>query len=126
MKEPKLKEHRTFVDRTTLLKKEVLSAFVFFTIACLVSALLDAPLDGPADPSGLPQETVKAPWIFLGIQQMLRYLPPFHAGIALPIAALGMLAATPYLHRIQGFPVRLLFYTLMISGGALTLWGALQ
>lgn len=126
MEQPKPNKPRTFVDRHTLLKKEALCAFIFLTVACLLSALWDAPLDGPADPAGVPQEAVKAPWIFLGIQQLLRYLPPFQAGIVLPLIALGFLAGIPYLRRIRGFPVRPLFYSLIAGGGALTVWGLFQ
>ncbi|OQX18152.1 MAG: hypothetical protein BWK76_08525 [Desulfobulbaceae bacterium A2] len=45
-----------------------------------ISLLMAAPLDAER----LGQVHVAGPWFFLGLQELLRYLPPFWAGIALP------------------------------------------
>src|SRR3974390_180146 len=49
-------------------------------IALVITALLwDAPLEGLADPMHTPNPA-KAPWYFLGLQEMLHYFPPVVAG----------------------------------------------
>ena len=85
-----------------LLRKEVLAAVLSISAVALLSAWLDAHLQGPADIAGIPPEHVKAPWIFVGIQQMLRWWPPWLAGVLLPAAALVTLAVIPVLPR-HGF-----------------------
>ena len=93
-----------------------------------MSAFFNAPLQGPADPSGIPAEDVKAPWIFVGIQQALRYLPALIAGILLPLAAVAALAVTPFLPRETPFQRKalwtLVFGTALVSL-SLTVWGYL-
>src|SRR5436305_10202637 len=44
-----------------------------------ISLLFNAPLEGLADPSHTPNPA-KAPWYFLGLQEMLHYFPPVVAG----------------------------------------------
>lgn len=80
-----------------MVRNEAAAALAALAAVCLISALLDAPLEGPVQPGGVPAEHVKAPWIFVGIQQMLRYLPAFVAGILLPAIALSIVAAIPWL-----------------------------
>lgn len=101
----------------------MLAALLAFAVLGIVSALWDAPLSVPADPSGIPEHDVKAPWIFVGIQQMLRYFPPFVAGILLPLAATAALAAIPYLYFRQSFLISIIFGVTVIVLTALTLWG---
>jgi len=53
-------------------------------IALVPTALLrDAPLGGLADPMHTPNPA-KAPWYFLGLQEMLHYFPPVGAGASVP------------------------------------------
>lgn len=88
----------------------------------LLSVLADAPIEGPADPSGLAAEHVKAPWIFVGIQQMLRYLPPVLAGIAIPAGVLLVLALVPYLYG-KLILTRIVFWGIAAAVVVLTVWG---
>jgi len=106
-----------------LLRKEVLAAMVLLALLVILSALLDAPLQGPADVSGIPPEHVKAPWIFVGIQQLLRYLPATVAGVVVPMAAVAASALLPFL-----FARKRAFVAAIVSGlwmvlGIVTLWG---
>ena len=59
-------------------------AIEVLTIALVgVSLLFNAPLEGIADPSHTPNPA-KAPWYFLGLQEMLHYFPPVVAGVLVP------------------------------------------
>ncbi len=107
-----------------LLRKEGLAALIALAATALLSSLVDAPIRAPADASGLAAEHVKAPWIFVGIQQMLRYFSPIIAGIIIPLVVLLALALVPYA-RGKRTLIRTLFF---VIGGAvvvLTLWGYL-
>jgi len=64
----------------------------------LWSVLLDAPLEEPANPAKTPNPS-KAPWYFLGLQEMLVYYDPWIAGVVLPTLVLVGLMAIPYLDR---------------------------
>ncbi|MEW6351660.1 MAG: hypothetical protein AB1646_21640 [Thermodesulfobacteriota bacterium] len=109
-----------------LVAKEGLAMLLSLVAIGLLAALGDAPTDGPADPEGIPPEFVKAPWIFVGIQVMLRDLPAVLGGIVLPLAALSLVALIPWfpqrtlLARIAGTAT---FLGLCVGAGALTLWG---
>jgi quinol-cytochrome oxidoreductase complex cytochrome b subunit len=105
-----------------LVRKEGLAALIALAAVGLLSVLADAPIEGPADPSGLATEHVKAPWIFVGIQQMLRYLPPILAGIAIPAGALLALALVPYAYR-KRILTRVLFWGIVAAVVILTVWG---
>ncbi len=113
---------KTFPD---LVRKEAFAAVVATTVIFLISAVWDAPIGGPADPSGIPAENVKAPWIFVGIQQMLRYLPTMVAGVLVPVAALLGLIAIPFISEKPNLPMRLIFFAIILISLAMTVWGYL-
>ena len=46
-----------------------------------IALIFNAPLEGLADPSHTPNPA-KAPWYFLGLQEMLHYFPPVVAGVS--------------------------------------------
>ncbi len=109
-----------------LVSKEGLAALVCTVVVCFISALLDAPTGGPADPRGIPPENIKAPWIFAGIQMLLRYLQPVIGGIALPLTALGLVALVPFLGHGPGAKRALawtVFFGVCLVGLVLTIWG---
>ena len=67
-----------------------------FQIALVGMALLfNAPLEGIADPSHTPNPA-KAPWYFLGLQEMLHYFPPVVAGVLVPGLVVMALIVIPY------------------------------
>ncbi|OGL49517.1 MAG: hypothetical protein A3C43_10195 [Candidatus Schekmanbacteria bacterium RIFCSPHIGHO2_02_FULL_38_11] len=66
---------------------------VFLTVW---SILLDAPLEEPANPTKTPNPA-KAPWYFLGLQEMLVYYDPWIAGVLLPLLIIFGLMAIPYI-----------------------------
>jgi len=106
-----------------LLRKEALAAVLVLALALLVSAVFDAPIEGPADPAGLPDENVKAPWIFVGIQQLLRYLHPLAAGVLFPLAAVVALCLVPLLSRYARRTAAVIFAGIVFGFLILTIWG---
>jgi hypothetical protein len=71
-------------------------AIEVMAIALVVTALLfNAPLEGIADPSHTPNPA-KAPWYFLGLQEMLHYFPPVVAGVLVPTLVVIALVVIPY------------------------------
>jgi hypothetical protein len=79
-----------------LLKVEFLSAIIVTLILAVWSIALDAPLEEPANPN-LTMNPSKAPWYFLGLQEMLVYFDPWIAGVVLPSIILIGLMAIPYI-----------------------------
>ncbi|MDQ7784105.1 MAG: hypothetical protein RDU20_14570 [Desulfomonilaceae bacterium] len=105
-----------------LVRKEALAAGIALAVVCLVSALLDAPLQGPADVGGLAASDVKAPWILVGIQELLKFLPALTAGVLMPFTAVLIIGAIPFLPDIRGlrpimfFGTTLTFVVLTVRG----------
>jgi hypothetical protein len=74
-----------------------LICIVLASVALIVwSIVLRAPLEAPANPAGPPNPS-KAPWYFLGLQEMLVYYDPWMAGVILPGLILSGLIAMPYM-----------------------------
>ena len=61
----------------------------------LISLFFNAPLEGLADPSHTPNPA-KAPWYFLGLQELLHYFPPVVAGVLVPTLVVIALIVIPY------------------------------
>jgi Cytochrome b(C-terminal)/b6/petD len=71
-------------------------AVELLTIFLIALALLwDAPLEQLADPTVTPNPA-KAPWYFLGLQELLHYFPPFVAGVLIPGLVVTALIVIPY------------------------------
>jgi hypothetical protein len=74
-------------------------AMLIMTAGLLVfSTFLNAPLRELANANLTPNPS-KAPWYFLGLQELLRYFHPMIAGITIPSFILVGLAAVPYVDR---------------------------
>ena len=78
---------------------------VYTELICMVVAtfvlivwaiLLKAPLEPPATTAKAPNPS-KAPWYFLGLQEMLVYFDPWMAGVVLPTMIVIGLMAIPYI-----------------------------
>jgi menaquinol-cytochrome c reductase cytochrome b/c subunit len=61
----------------------------------LVSLFFNAPLEGIADPTHTPNPA-KAPWYFLGLQELLHYFPPVVAGVLVPTVLIVAMIVIPY------------------------------
>jgi hypothetical protein len=79
-----------------LVRKEFLAAIIVTIILLVWSIALDAPLEDPSDPSVTPNPA-KAPWYFLGLQEMLVYFDPWIAGVIFPSLIVMGLMAMPYI-----------------------------
>lgn len=74
------------------------AAVAIMTLAVMLvwmALLFNAPLEGLADPSHTPNPA-KAPWYFLGLQEMLHYFPPVVAGVLMPGLVVMALIVIPY------------------------------
>ena len=60
-----------------------------------LALLWDAPLEQLADPMHTPNPA-KAPWYFLGLQELLHYFPPVVAGVLIPTLVVIGLIVIPY------------------------------
>lgn len=78
-------------------------AIEVLTIALVLIALkFNAPLEGLADPTHTPNPA-KAPWYFLGLQEMLHYFPPVVAGVLVPGLVVMALIVIPYFNiNVEG------------------------
>jgi hypothetical protein len=81
-----------------LLAKELAAILSLTAFITIFSALVKAPLLGLADVNQTPNPS-KAPWYFLGLQELLKMFNPMVAGVTIPGVALGVLAITPYFDK---------------------------
>jgi len=81
-----------------LLLEEFIAMVILFAGLLVFSSLINAPLRELANPNLTPNPS-KAPWYFLGLQELLRYFHPMVAGIVIPTFILVGLAAVPYVDR---------------------------
>ncbi len=79
-----------------LVRVEFLAALLVMVILVFWSFLIDAPLEEAANPTLTPNPS-KAPWYFLGLQEMLVYFDPWIAGVVLPTFIILGLMAIPYI-----------------------------
>ena len=75
---------------------ELICLVVVMAVMIVWSIVLKAPLEEPANPTDSPNPA-KAPWYFLGLQEMLVYYDPWLAGVVLPSLIIVGLMAIPYM-----------------------------
>jgi len=79
-----------------LLRIEFLAAIIVTIVLMVWSITLNAPLEEPANPN-LTMNPAKAPWYFLGLQEMLVYFDPWIAGVVMPTLIIIGLMVIPYI-----------------------------
>jgi len=81
-----------------LLVTELASILIMTAAVTVFSALVRAPLLGLADFNRTPNPS-KAPWYFLGLQELLTMFHPMVAGVTIPGVGLALLAFAPYIDK---------------------------
>jgi quinol-cytochrome oxidoreductase complex cytochrome b subunit len=79
-----------------LTRREGTASLVVFAAVMLLAAAWNAPLLAQANP-GMSPNPAKAPWYFMGVQELLVHLHPAFGAVAVPLLALALLVALPSL-----------------------------
>jgi hypothetical protein len=81
-----------------LVYSELICMVIFTAFIIVWSIILKSPLEDPAN-AGVTPAVAKAPWYFLGLQEILVYYDPWMAGVVLPGMIVMGLIAMPYFDR---------------------------
>jgi menaquinol-cytochrome c reductase cytochrome b/c subunit len=113
-----------------LLIEEFVAMLVLLAALTIFSTFVNAPLRELANPNLTPNPS-KAPWYFLGLQELLRYFHPMVAGVLFaPTLVLLALAVAPFVDRNPSIKpgdrkiAITLFTMLMMFGATLTIIGS--
>jgi hypothetical protein len=88
-----------------LIVREIILFQIVVIALSLAAILFDAPLESIANPVETPNPA-KAPWYFLGLQELLHYFPPVVAGVLLPTLVVIALVVIPYARlNLEGLPL---------------------
>jgi len=101
-----------------LVMTELIAIVVGSAILLFWAVYIKAPLEEPASAALTPNPS-KAPWYFLGLQEMLVYYDPWYAGVVLPTMIVVGLMVIPY---IDVNPKGNGYYTLKERGFAITVF----
>jgi quinol---cytochrome c reductase cytochrome c subunit, bacillus type len=91
-------DEETVVTFPTLVWMEFLAGLGCFVFLLAVSIQVNAPLLQRANTAITPNPA-KAPWYFLGLQELLERFPPVMAGVVFPGMVLAGMMITPYLDK---------------------------
>ncbi len=91
----KQEEEDLVMSYPDLLLRLLVGFEILVIILAVISLVADAPLEELADPDHTPNPA-KAPWYFLGLQELLHLFPPFVAGVLLPTLIVIALIVIPY------------------------------
>ncbi|MCC6618361.1 MAG: menaquinol-cytochrome c reductase cytochrome b subunit [Chloroflexi bacterium] len=111
-----------------LLRIEFLGAMLITALLVVASVMIPAPLEEMANPAVTPH-VAKAPWYFLGLQELLSYFNPTVAGVLVMPVYLGGLMLIPYVDRSPFKAARdrkmfwIFFLCVMIGGLIVTFIG---
>jgi hypothetical protein len=83
-----------------LVYTELICMVIATAVLIVWAVFLKAPLEQPATSAKAPNPS-KAPWYFLGLQEMLVYFDPWMAGVVLPTMIIVGLIAMPYIDYNQ-------------------------
>ncbi len=88
-------EERYVMTFPHLIVREIILFQLVVIALSLTAIFFDAPLESIANPVETPNPA-KAPWYFLGLQELLHYFPPVVAGVLLPVLVIIALVVIPY------------------------------
>jgi menaquinol-cytochrome c reductase cytochrome b/c subunit len=112
-----------------LLAAEFVAALVCLTFTFMFSVFVNAPLRQQANPNQTPNPS-KAPWYFLGLQELLTMFHPMIAGVTIPGMGLFLLIVAPYIDKnpsnkpddrkyvISIFTIFLMFWAVLVIIGS--------
>lgn len=89
------KPERLVMTFPHLILRGVIGLEILIIALSVISLLVDAPLEGIANPVKTPNPA-KAPWYFLGLQELLHYFPPVVGGVLIPLLVVIALVIIPY------------------------------
>src|SRR5256712_14220939 len=89
-------EDEMIVSFPEFIFKEFIATVAMTVFLIVVSIFLQAPLLGQANPGVTPNPS-KAPWYFLGLQELLARFPPLMAGAAFPTPGIVLMILGPLL-----------------------------
>jgi quinol-cytochrome oxidoreductase complex cytochrome b subunit len=89
------REERYVMTFPHLIIREVIMFQAVVIGLAVIALLFNAPLEGLANPLETPNPS-KAPWYFLGLQELLHYFPPVVAGVVIPGLVVVALVVIPY------------------------------
>jgi hypothetical protein len=108
-----------------LLKRELIASLIVLLLLTWWAMALQVPLGTRADPRFTPT-VAKAPWFFVGIQEMLQYFDAWLAGIVLPVLVVVGLCVLPYIDAGQEqsgrYTLRRRPLALLVTSALLVLW----
>jgi hypothetical protein len=78
------------------MRVELVAAVLVTALLMVWSITLNAPLEEPSNPN-VTMNPAKAPWYFLGLQEMLVYFDPWIAGVIMPTLIIVGLMVVPYI-----------------------------
>jgi hypothetical protein len=79
-----------------LVNREFIVAMVLLAVIFIISSLFDAPLRERANPSFSPNPA-KAPWYFMGLQELLIHFHPLFAIVVFPVTVITAACWLPYI-----------------------------
>jgi quinol-cytochrome oxidoreductase complex cytochrome b subunit len=91
-------EVRAFITRDELFFREFITAALVAAALVFLTLLVPIPI-GPVANLNTGAIEIRAPWIFLWVQNLLRVIPPLWAGIIAPLVVLVALALFPFIDR---------------------------
>ena len=112
-----------------LLAGEFVASLICLAFTFVFSVFVNAPLLQLANPNRTPNPS-KAPWYFLGLQELLTMFHPMVAGVTIPGMGLILLAVTPYVDRnpsnkpedrkfaISVFTIFMMFWAVLVLIGS--------
>ena len=99
------KVERQVMTYPHLVLREAIVLEILTIVLVVIALFWNAPLEQVANPLVTPNPA-KAPWYFLGLQELLHYFPPILAGILIPTLVVIALVVIPYFDiNIKGEPL---------------------
>jgi menaquinol-cytochrome c reductase cytochrome b/c subunit len=121
----KVKDEETVMTHPEGFLRVAIAVEALTIILLWIALLWDAPLEGLADPMHTPNPA-KAPWYFLGLQELLHYFPPVIAGVLIPGLVILALLVIPYFNvniESEGLFLRNRMRKLQIVGAIVVVFG---